>query len=124
MAQIVVAEDDPDIRMVNVLLLQRTGDHCITEFANGVDALRAVRANHPDLVVTDHLMPRMTGEELCRELQNDPATARIPVVMISGSLELTGYPDIPGVVRYLPKPVRPGELISAVNEALGESRTA
>jgi CheY-like chemotaxis protein len=118
MAHIVVAEDDPDIRMVNVLLLQRAGDHRITEFANGLDALHAVRAHRPDLVVTDHLMPRMTGEELCRELQNDPATATIPVVMISGSFDLTGYPDIPGVVRYLPKPVRPGELIDAVTAAL------
>jgi CheY-like chemotaxis protein len=124
MARIAVVEDDPDVRMVNVLILRRAGDHQITEFGNGLDALHAVRAGGPDrpeLVLTDHLMPRMTGEELCCELRSDPSTAAIPVVMISGSLELTGYPDIPGVVRYLSKPVRPDELIGAVNAALSGS---
>lgn len=118
MALILIAEDNPDVRLLNVMILRRAGSHRIIEVDNGADALRMAREQQPDLILTDHLMPRMTGQELCRELQADPSTAGIPVIMISASLDAEQGAAGAGVVTFLPKPAHPREVIEAVNAAL------
>ncbi len=57
MAVIVVAEDDPDLRRIYRMMLQRA-DHTVHEADNGLDALALTRNCQPDLVLTDHTMPK------------------------------------------------------------------
>src|SRR5436309_9866557 len=71
--EVLVVEDEPDIRRLIVLHLERDGFRCRTA-ANGPDALRAVKAAAPDLVVLDLMLPELDGLEVCRRLRNDAST--------------------------------------------------
>lgn len=87
---------------------------------NGNDALAKASAQTPDLVITDLVMPEMSGLEFCRKLKKDPATAQIPVIACT-----TKDRDIDkqwakkqGVVAYLVKPFTKEEMISAVKNSV------
>ena len=56
----------------------------IISAADGIKAMEAVAKYNPDLILLDIMMPRMSGFEVCRRLKDDPATADIPVVMVTG----------------------------------------
>lgn len=82
--KILVAEDDPEARGLLKLLLSG-GDYELIEAADGMEALERARAEHPDLVITDIVMPRMDGYELVRRLRQDDSTALTPVIFCSAS---------------------------------------
>src|SRR5919201_3519343 len=79
MATILVVDDHPTNREFLVTLLGY-GGHRLLEAADGAEALAAARAEHPDLVIADILMPTMDGYELVRQLRADPSVARTPVI--------------------------------------------
>jgi CheY-like chemotaxis protein len=111
MALIVTAEDHEDIRLMTTRSLQRVG-HVVIATTNGEQALDAIRQHHPDAVVTDIDMPRMTGLELCRAIRDDPQLRDIPILVVSGSI----HPDDPqaaacGATDVLAKPHMPNELV-------------
>ena len=70
--EVLVVEDEPDIRRLVVLHLERDGFRCRTA-TNGSDALREVKASVPDLVVLDLMLPEVDGLEVCRRLRRDTA---------------------------------------------------
>ncbi|MGH8188641.1 MAG: response regulator, partial [Steroidobacteraceae bacterium] len=82
--KILVAEDDPEARGLLKLLLSG-GEYELIEAADGMEALERARAELPDLVITDIVMPRMDGYELVRRLRQDDSTARTPVIFCSAS---------------------------------------
>jgi diguanylate cyclase (GGDEF)-like protein len=75
----------------------------------------------PDLVVTDHSMPEMTGAQLCAELRSDPATARLPVLVLTAFHRVDRYtPEYAeGPTTIMSKPFRPLELLQRVAAILG-----
>jgi CheY-like chemotaxis protein len=81
-ALILVVEDEQPIRELLVLLLRAHG-HRVETAENGALALARVAAERPDLVLADVMMPVMSGVELCQRLKGDPATAGIPVLLMS-----------------------------------------
>src|SRR5262249_12332505 len=82
----------------------------------GDEGLKACRADHPDLILLDFVLPDMKGDEVCRELLNDPVTASIPVLYVSGlGSELTQErPDLPNIIGLLSKPFTSEKLLAAV----------
>jgi CheY-like chemotaxis protein len=111
MAVIVTAEDNADIRALSARSLRRAG-HIVFPTADGLDALAAVREHRPDVVVTDVDMPRMTGLELCRAIRDDEELAHIPVLVVSGSIDLhDDRAAKAGVTAVLGKPFMPAELL-------------
>lgn len=91
---------------------------------DGQQALDLVRAEAPDLVVTDILMPVMDGFQLCRELKASADTVEIPVIFYTGSY--TDAKDLElglalGASAYLVKPLEPRELLAAIAKALGQT---
>jgi PAS domain S-box-containing protein len=97
------------------------------EAADGAEALAVVEAEHPDLVITDVLMPVMDGYEFVRQLRLDKATRRIPVVFYTahyGEREARAFALSSGVSFVLTKPVEPEEVLKIVGRALaGETET-
>ena len=88
--------------------------------SDGLDALEKVAQRHPDLILLDIMMPRMSGFEVCRKLKEDPATKDIPVVMVTALNELG---DIErgvesGTDDFLSKPINKLELITRVKSLL------
>ena len=97
------------------------------EAADGAEALAVVEAEHPDLVITDVLMPVMDGYEFVRQLRLEKATRRIPVVFYTahyGEREARAFALSSGVSFVLTKPVEPEEVLKIVGRALaGETET-
>ena len=91
--------------------------HRLIEAVNGREGLAAVRAEIPDLVITDVLMPVMDGYRFVRELRLDPATARIPVLFYTapyGEREARALARSSGVSYVLTKPAKPEEVLKIV----------
>ncbi|MEV0901294.1 response regulator [Actinoplanes sp. NPDC049802] len=118
MGEIVLVEDDDDIRAITAQMLRRAG-HTVVEAPDGAAGLQAVLTRVPHLVVSDIDMPVMSGLDLCRVLRSDPRTASLPVLLVSGSL-LPGdrRPFDAQASAILVKPFRRGELIDRVEELL------
>jgi phosphate regulon transcriptional regulator PhoB len=124
-AQVLVVEDEPDIRDLIVFHLEREGFRTRTA-RNGSDALKQVRSAPPDLVVLDLMLPELDGLEVCRRLRQDPSTAAVPVIMLTArgdetdrvvGLEL-------GADDYITKPFSPKELVARVKAVLRRARPA
>ncbi len=121
MSTILVVDDRPSNRQFLLTLLSYTG-HTILEAADGAEALRMVRSAHPQLVITDILMPKMDGYELVRSIRADPALKPTPVIFYTATYsepqanELAASCDVRTV---LSKPSDPEHILAAVNRELG-----
>ena len=109
---IVVADDNADMRELLKFILGREFEVHVAQ--NGREALRQVERVSPDLVVTDIMMPEMTGIELCRILKTTPSTASTPVMLVSSKAEsemkVKGLEL--GADDYVTKPFHPRELLA------------
>jgi len=108
-SRILVVEDEPDLRFMIRLFFENAG-HEVVEAGHGEAALQSVRQSPPDLVITDIMMPVMGGIELIRRLRSDPATAAIPILVVSGNSEVAGAAD-----ASLVKPFKREELVETAN---------
>jgi two-component system, cell cycle sensor histidine kinase and response regulator CckA len=127
MATILIVDDLPDNRKFLVTVLRHHG-HRLLEAADGSEGLAVVRAEHPELVISDVLMPVMDGYEFVRQLRVDPTTSTIPVVFYTAhygerdarALALSG-----GVSDVLTKPADPAKVLKVVDRLLSrEGATA
>jgi phosphate regulon transcriptional regulator PhoB len=123
MADVLVVEDEPDIRNLIVHHLERDGFRC-RQAGTGADALRAVRASTPDLVVLDLMLPQGDGLEVCRRLRAEPSTARVPIIMLTAkSDEVDRVVGLElGADDYVAKPFSPKELVARVRAVLRRAR--
>jgi CheY-like chemotaxis protein len=108
-----VVDDEPDMRFLFRHFLETAG-HEVVEANDGGAALQSVHESPPDLVITDIMMPVMGGLELIGRLRSDPATAAIPIVVVSGDTQLAVAAD-----AALAKPIWPHELVKTVGSLLG-----
>ncbi len=122
-ADVLVVEDEPDIRNLVVHHLTREGFRCRTA-ANGAEALASVRTAAPDLVVLDLMLPEMNGLEVCRRLRADHATAGVPIIMLTAKTDevdrIVGLEM--GADDYVAKPFSPKELVARVRAVLRRAR--
>ena len=90
-ARILVIEDNRSLVRLYESILTRKGYDVLAAF-NGEEGLQKAREEKPDLIILDIIMPKMDGYEVCRHLRRDPATAAIPVLMLTrkGSLDDSG----------------------------------
>jgi two-component system phosphate regulon response regulator PhoB len=120
---VLVVEDEPDIRGLIVHHLERDGFRCRTA-ASGGEALARVRSAPPDLVVLDLMLPGMDGLEVCRRLRGDPATAALPIIMLTAKADeidrVVGLEM--GADDYLAKPFSTKELVARVRAVLRRAR--
>ena len=119
MSRILVVEDDPDIAELMRRYLQKGGFEVEVRTAGG-DALNAIAANPPDLLVLDLMLPQISGLEICRLVRSDERTATVPIIMVTAradeSERIAGL-DL-GADDYLAKPFSPGELVARVRALL------
>jgi len=80
---ILIVEDEPTLRDVFRRVLESSG-YRISEAGTGAEARAAVLADMPDLVMLDLGLPDVSGLDIAREIRNDPATAHIPVIALTG----------------------------------------
>jgi DNA-binding response OmpR family regulator len=87
---------------------------------NGFDAILAVEEQKPDVVITDIMMPRLTGLEFLKALKNNPATADVPVFLISAmdQADMVQQGLDMGAVDYITKPFKINEIIGKLRHHL------
>ena len=115
MSQILIVEDDLDISALIAHYLEKAG-HVVERLASGAAVMPRVRAHPPDLVILDLMLPGMSGFVVCEAMRADPATAAIPVIMLTARGEegdrIAGL-EI-GADDYVTKPFSPKELVARV----------
>jgi CheY-like chemotaxis protein len=119
-ATILIVDDLPADRAILVTVLRDEG-HRILEAADGSQGLAVARAEHPDIVITDMLMPVMDGYELVRLLRIDPETSAIPVVFYTatyGVREARALAVSNNVSYLLTKPAERQDVLAVVGRAL------
>ena len=118
--KVLVVDDDPDVRLFSVTVLEENG-YTALEAEDGEMGLKMIKAEKPDLVILDVLMPRQSGVRLYRELKTAKALKDLKVIILSGIAKKTflrsqkaltefGGEEIPEPEIYLEKPVEPDEL--------------
>ncbi|MCC7495626.1 MAG: response regulator [Fimbriimonadaceae bacterium] len=117
--RVLLAEDEPGLARTIEITLRREGLE-LTWVRDGVEALAAVAANPPALILLDVGMPRLDGFEVLRRLKTDPETAEIPVIMLTGRSEEDAIYRAwtEGVEGYLTKPFDPRDLREIVERSL------
>jgi two-component system phosphate regulon response regulator PhoB len=117
--RVALVEDEPDIAEVLRFNLEKSG-FATEVFRRGDEALEAIRKHPPALVVMDLMLPGMDGLELTRLLKRDPATARLPLVMLTAKGEevdrIVGLEL--GADDYIAKPFSPREVVLRIKAVL------
>jgi two-component system phosphate regulon response regulator PhoB len=117
--RILVVEDEPDIAALIGYQLTRAGFRVETTL-NGVEALRTVARDIPDLIVLDRMLPGISGDEVLSRLKDDPETQGVPVLVLTAKKEreerIAGLEL--GADDYLTKPFSPRELVLRVQAIL------
>lgn len=103
--------------------LSQAGYSIITA-TNGEEAIAITTKKKPDLVVTDWMMPKMGGLDICRKLRKNPETAAIPVIACTAKNRDVDkmWAKKQGVKAYVVKPCTKEELVTAVREAMASNR--
>ena len=114
LGEVLIAEDNPDMRTLLAMLVGR--EFRVRTAKNGREALEAIRKSPPDLVLSDVMMPELSGLELCRAIKGDVDTQRIPIVLVTSKAEremkIEGLEL--GADDYVTKPFHPRELLARV----------
>jgi CheY-like chemotaxis protein/two-component sensor histidine kinase len=120
-----VEDNETNVEVMRGIVAQRPQVQLETSIA-GLDGLAAVRTRRPHLILLDMHLPDISGLELLRHLKADPATASIPVVVVSADAtaqQIDAALDA-GAARYLTKPVQVAELLAALDDLLERMDTA
>ena len=126
MATILIVDTNPTDRRVYITLLGNFG-HRLMEASDGAEALELARAELPDLVITDIIMPKMDGFTLVRRLRAEPLLASVPVIFQTANyleLEIRRLALSSGIQHILGKPAEPQEILRVVQEAIKQPTPA
>ncbi|HEY6004429.1 MAG TPA: response regulator [Anaeromyxobacter sp.] len=120
--KILLVDDSSTVLLMERMILSKSEFDVITA-KDGVEGLEKARAERPDLILMDVVMPRMDGFEACRQLRGASDTSRIPIIMVTTRGELAsvdaGYQS--GCNDYVTKPIDGTELLTKVRSCLGQS---
>ncbi|HEY0150654.1 MAG TPA: response regulator [Longimicrobium sp.] len=119
--RVLVIDDEDDIREVAQLALEAVAGWEVFSASSGAEALRVAAEHMPDAILLDVMMPEMDGPSTFRALRAQPATAEIPVILLTAKVQAsdrTRFQDL-GVNGVLTKPFDPMELARQIEEVLG-----
>lgn len=117
--KILVVDDDPDIRDILKLTLAEE-NYEVFEARDGEEALKAIAAKPPDLVLLDYRIPKVDGREVCRRIKKDLLLRHLPIIMVTGKGDISdkvGGLDA-GADDYIVKPFEPKELLARIRMIL------
>ncbi|MGZ3673545.1 MAG: response regulator [Ktedonobacterales bacterium] len=120
---VLIVDDNHDLLLLITESLTLLGDYTVVTADNGADGLARAIELHPDCVVIDVRMPGLDGYQLVHALRGDPQTATLPLVILT-ALTQDHYRFaslLAGADQYLTKPIKPPELVAAIQESIRQS---
>ena len=118
---VLLVEDDKALRRYLEVTLDRAGYEVMTA-ADGLEAMKLVLASSIDIVVTDAMMPNLSGQEFCRFLRNSRHFTHIPIVILSGSKPSEVSGEVELADAFLSKPISVEELTNCLERLLPAAR--
>jgi two-component system phosphate regulon response regulator PhoB len=118
-SKILVVDDEPEAVELVEFNLKQAG-FAVTTASDGADALNKARTTSPNLIVLDLMLPEISGLEVCKMLRRDPATAGVPIVMLTAkAAEIDRVLGLElGADDYITKPFSPRELVLRIQKLL------
>ena len=125
--KILLVDDDPDFVAATKTVLESRQYYKVLTASDGVFALLTAKAEKPDLIILDVIMPFEDGFDTARELKTDPGLSQIPIMMLTSFSQRKGETDV-SVAQgmeleaedYVEKPVSPQELLLRIDKLLKE----
>ena len=117
---VLLAEDDRALRRFLEVVLERAG-YQVFSASDGLEAMKLVLSASIDVVVTDAMMPNLSGREFCRFLRNSPKLSHLPIILLS-ALERKDTNPAEQADAFLTKPVSGEKLIECIEKLLGRSQ--
>ena len=123
MSKVLIVEDEVNIRQLVKYNLEKES-YQVIEAEDGLQGLRLAKAEKPDLVLLDLMLPQMDGLEVCRSLKGNQATSALPIIMLTAkSEEIDKVIGLElGADDYMTKPFSPRELVARVKAVLRRSQ--
>jgi two-component system alkaline phosphatase synthesis response regulator PhoP len=119
--KILAVDDERHIARLIQVNLERAGYEVVTAY-DGAEALAKLKVERPDMIILDVMMPHMNGMEALKHIRANPATRKLPVIMLTAKAQdqdvFQGYSQ--GVDIYLTKPFNPIELLTFVKRLFSE----
>lgn len=116
----VLLVDDSNTVLLMQQMMLRDGGYEVVTAKNGIEAVEKARAERPDLILLDVVMPEMNGFEACRRIREMEAMKSVPIIMVTTRSEemnvRTGYES--GCSAYITKPFKSAELLSKLRRFL------
>src|SRR2546425_11844584 len=119
--RVLLAEDDRALRRFLEVVLERAG-YKVIPAADGLEAMKLALSTQIDIVVTDAMMPNLSGHEFCRFLRNSPSLRHLPIIMLSALERKDLSNDAEQADAFLAKPVSGEILIDCIEELLAQKR--
>jgi len=125
MKRLLIVDDEQHVLRILKLALERAG-YLVDTCSNGADALEYLRQQKPDALITDIQMPRMTGEELCRRIEQDYPERRFPIFVITSRTEVEHRQWSARIdnLHFIEKPVSMRNLLNQLHRLFSEEPTA
>lgn len=108
---VLLAEDDAALRRYIEVLLERAGYEVVSA-GDGLEAMKSLLTVTVDVIVTDAVMPNLSGYELCRFVRNSPHLAHLPIILLSGLDPKNAETE--QVNAFLAKPIAPETLLDCI----------
>ena len=118
--RILIVEDEESLLKLETILLSSRGYH-VSAVSDGGEALKEIDRLRPDLVILDVMLPGMDGFEICTRLKGDPATAGIPIIMLTARKNSQDVErgQKAGANAYITKPFKSVNLLATIEGLLG-----
>jgi len=118
--KILLVDDEPDFLSVIRMRLSNEGYQVICA-SHGKDALDKIKIRHPDLIISDVMMPVMDGVDFFQEIKSNPETKDIPFIVITVKDKLQESFKAVGIDDFVAKPFEMDELLGKIRKILGET---
>ncbi|HIK55424.1 MAG TPA: response regulator [Synechococcales cyanobacterium M55_K2018_004] len=107
--RILIIDDEEDIRTIATVALETVGGWDSLSAASGQEGLAIAQAQHPDAILLDVMMPEMDGIEVFQQLQANPSTQAIPVILLTAKVQAADQRKLStlGAIATIPKPFNP-----------------
>lgn len=116
-ACVLLAEDDRALRRFLEVVLDRAG-YKVIPVADGLEAMKVALSMPVDIVVTDAMMPNLSGHEFCRFLRNSQTLSHLPIILLSALEQKDGNQNTEQVDAFLSKPVSAEGLVECIEKLL------